>query len=237
MLLIETKNLYKDYVINGGFTEKVLKKINIKINKGEFVSIVGPSGSGKSTLMNIMGCLDKPTSGSCYFDNQNIANLEKNQLAKIRNAKIGFVFQGFNLLYRRNIADNVSMPLVYCNVCYSERFKRAKKMLEAVGLMNVEKLLPNQLSGGMQQRVALARALVNNPDVIFADEPTGNLDTKTSEKMMEIFKKLNKEKKVTVVMVTHNLKIALYSNRIISIKDGMKEFDGSIKEAKMRGFL
>ncbi|MFC1659237.1 ABC transporter ATP-binding protein [Pseudomonadota bacterium] len=237
MSLIKLNSIYKDYTMNGGLIHKVLKDINVEIKEGEFVCIMGPSGSGKSTLMNIMGCLDKPTSGNYHLKNTDIATLNSNKLAKIRSEQIGFVFQGFNLLHRRNIVDNVAMPLVYCNVCYKNRLKQAKKMIKLVGLEGYEFHLPNQLSGGMQQRVAIARALINNPSVIFADEPTGNLDTKTGEEIMNLFQQLNHEKKITIVVVTHESNIASYSNRIIHIKDGIRDFDGSISSAKKEGIL
>jgi len=237
MLVIEAKGVYKDYIMDGGLIQKVLKNINFEVKKGEFVSIMGHSGSGKSTLMNILGCLDKPSAGEYYLNGKNIATLNSNQLAKIRREEIGFVFQGFNLLHKRNILDNVSMPLIYCGVDRSEREKKAEKLLKIVGLEGFEHHHPNQLSGGMQQRVAIARALINNPSVIFADEPTGNLDTKTGDEIMTLFQELNQQKNITVVVVTHEGNIAEYSNRIIRITDGVKEFDGTVEDAKKKELL
>ncbi len=237
MSLIDLKNIYKDYILSGGLVQKVLKGISLKVNNGEFVSIMGPSGSGKSTFMNILGCLDKPTSGDYFLNNENVANLDMNKLAEVRRNQIGFVFQGFNLLQRRNILDNITLPLVYCNSSLEERKERGLEMLKSVGLEKYEYHYPNQLSGGMQQRVAIARALINKPNVVFADEPTGNLDSKTSDEIMKIFQSLNREKHITIVMVTHEADIAEYSNRLIHIKDGIKEFDGSIAEAKKVKFI
>lgn len=237
MPLIHLKNIYKDYILSGGLVQKVLKGISLEVNNGEFVSIMGPSGSGKSTFMNILGCLDKPTSGEYFLNNKNVANLDINELAEIRRNQIGFVFQGFNLLQRRNILDNVTLPLIYCGSIAEERKERGCKILKSVGLENYEYHYPNQLSGGMQQRVAIARALINNPSVVFADEPTGNLDTKTGDEIMRIFQNLNTENKITIVMVTHEADIAEYSKRLIHIKDGVKEFDGTIEGAKQAKFI
>lgn len=237
MPLIDLKNIYKDYILSGGLTQKVLKGINLEVERGEFVSIMGPSGSGKSTFMNILGCLDKPTSGDYFLNNENVANLDMNKLAEIRRNQIGFVFQGFNLLQRRCILDNVTLPLIYCGISAEERKSRGIQILKSVGLEKYEYHHPNQLSGGMQQRVAIARALINNPNVIFADEPTGNLDSKTSDEIMRIFQDLNKEKHITIVMVTHEPDIAEYSKRLVHIKDGVKEFDGTIEEAKKTKFI
>ena len=237
MHLINLKNIYKDYNLSGGLVQKVLKGIDLSVDYGEFVSIMGPSGSGKSTFMNILGCLDKPTSGEYFLNGANVADFSLNKLAEIRRNQIGFVFQGFNLLQRRTILDNVSLPLIYCGIKTEERKERAIEILSSVGLKNYENHYPNQLSGGMQQRVAIARALINNPSVVFADEPTGNLDSKTSDEIMKLFQKLNKERKITIVMVTHEPDIAEYTNRLVFIKDGIKEFDGSIQDAKSAEFL
>ena len=199
---------------------EILKGINLEIAAGEFVAIMGPSGSGKSTLMNILGCLDTPTSGEYILDGENIEHLSGDQLAEIRNRKIGFVFQGFNLLSRTSAIENVELPMVYAGVTDKEREERAAKALDSVGLHERMHHQPNQLSGGQQQRVALARAIVNEAPIIFADEPTGNSDTKMSVEIMDLFTKLNKELHRTIILVTHEEDIALYANRIIKIVDG-----------------
>ncbi len=202
-----------------GVTFQALTDIDLKIKKGEFVAIVGPSGSGKSTLMNILGLLDHPTSGEYLLDGKDVSRLKENTLADIRNKKIGFVFQSFNLLKRTSAIDNVMLPLIYSKVRYSERQERAKKALEQVGLGDKLNSKPNQLSGGQQQRVAIARALVTNPEIILADEPTGNLDSKTGDEVIQIFKKLNKEGR-TIVFITHSNEIAKEAKRTVTIKDG-----------------
>ena len=229
--IIKIEHVYKDYHM-GDMVQHVLKNINLSVHKGEFVSIMGPSGSGKSTFMNILGCLDSPTSGSYYLSGENVANLDQNQLADIRNKYIGFVFQGFNLLNRRTIFDNVTMPMTYANASYDLKRERALKMLEAVKLEKYIDRYPTQISGGMQQRVAIARALINDPTVIFADEPTGNLDTKTSDEIMDIFCELNREMNISIVMVTHEPDIARYTKRLVFIRDGIKEHDCDIDEAR-----
>jgi putative ABC transport system ATP-binding protein len=195
--------------------------VTYTINEGEFVAILGPSGSGKSTMMNIIGCLDKPTSGRYFFEGEEVSKLDKNQLARIRNRKIGFVFQSFNLLARTTALENAELPLVYSNVPGREQAKRALAALELVGLKDRAHHKTNQLSGGEQQRVAIARALLNNPSLILADEPTGNLDTKTSEEIMIIFRKLNDEKKITIVMVTHEADIGAQAKKRIFMRDGV----------------
>lgn len=217
--LIQLKNIHKSYPLDG-FNLEILKGINLEIAAGEFVAIMGPSGSGKSTLMNILGCLDTPTSGEYILDGENIEHLSGDQLAEIRNRKIGFVFQGFNLLSRTSAIENVELPMVYAGVPDKDREERAAKALDSVGLHERMHHQPNQLSGGQQQRVAIARAIVNEAPIIFADEPTGNLDTKMSVEIMDLFTKLNKELHRTIILVTHEEDIALYANRIIKIVDG-----------------
>ena len=217
--LIQLKNIHKSYPLDG-FDLEILKGINLEIAAGEFVAIMGPSGSGKSTLMNILGCLDTPTSGEYILDGENIEHLSGDQLAEIRNRKIGFVFQGFNLLSRTSAIENVELPMVYAGVADEERTERAEKALNSVGLHERMHHQPNQLSGGQQQRVAIARAIINEAPIIFADEPTGNLDTKMSVEIMDLFTKLNKELRRTIILVTHEEDIALYANRIIKIVDG-----------------
>ncbi len=224
MSLIELKDITKSYPLDG-LQLKILKGINLKIEQGDFVAIMGPSGSGKSTLMNILGCLDKPTSGIYHLDGVRVDQLSSDELAEIRNKKIGFVFQGFNLLSRTNALENVELPMVYAKVPSSEREKKAKEALAKVGLKERMFHMPNQLSGGQQQRVAIARAIVNEAPIIFADEPTGNLDTKMSVEIMNLFTKLNEELKRTIILVTHEDDIAHYAKRIIRIVDGEIHFD------------
>ena len=209
----------------------VLKDINFSIEEGEFVAIMGPSGSGKSTLMNTLGCLDTPTSGIYKIGGEVVSGMNDDQLATIRSEKIGFVFQGFNLLMKRTLLDNVSIPLIYAGYGIEAQHIRAKEMLEHVGLGNFIERFPNQISGGMQQRVAIARALVNYPKLILADEPTGNLDTKTSVEIMKLFQELNNEGK-TIVLVTHEPDIAEYAKRLIYIIDGVVHYDGPVSEFK-----
>jgi putative ABC transport system ATP-binding protein len=222
--VIEIKDLVKDYRL-GEVPVHVLKGISFQIERGDFVSIMGPSGSGKSTLMNILGCLDKPTSGTYLLDGISVGNLNRDALAEIRNKKIGFVFQQFNLLARTSAAENVELPLMYTDVPARERHERAMKALLAVGLAGREEHQPSQLSGGQQQRVAIARSLVNDPSIILADEPTGALDSRTSLEIMAIFQRLNREDGITMIVVTHDPDIATYSNRNIHFKDGKLQLD------------
>ena len=231
MSLIELHNIKKSYKLDG-FDLRILKGINLSIEKGEFVAIMGPSGSGKSTLMNILGCLDTPSSGNYILDGQNIEKLSPDELAHIRNQKIGFVFQGFNLLPRTTAIENVELPMVYASVKEEIRKNKAKDALEKVGLKSRMYHLPNQLSGGQQQRVAIARAIVNEAPLIFADEPTGNLDTKMSIEIMKLFTELNKEMGRTISLVTHEEDIAAYADRIIKIVDG--EINSDIKNPQIK---
>jgi putative ABC transport system ATP-binding protein len=217
--VIQLDNITKTYIV--GETEvRALRGVTYAIKEGEFLAILGASGSGKSTMMNIIGCLDKPTSGRYLLDGDDISKFDKNRLARTRNKKIGFVFQTFNLLARTTALENTELPLLYSNVPGKERTQRALVSLAAVGLKGREHHKTNQLSGGEQQRVAIARALLNNPSLILADEPTGNLDSKTSEEIMTIFTNLNKEKGITIVMVTHEHDIGAYANKRIIMKDG-----------------
>ncbi len=217
--LIETRNLVKVY--NSGDVKVVaLNEISLTIDAGSLVAVMGPSGSGKSTLMNILGCLDKPTTGKYFLEGIDIGDLDRDQLAHIRNQKIGFVFQTFNLLARTSALENVELPLIYSGVSAGKRREMALDALHSVGLSGREDHYPNQLSGGEQQRVAIARALVNSPAIILADEPTGNLDTKTSHEIISIFQKLNLEKGITVIIVTHEPDVAAFTRRNIIFRDG-----------------
>ena len=217
--IIEIKDLVKDFQV-GGVSLHVLKGISFEIQRGDFVSIMGPSGSGKSTLMNILGCLDIPTSGSYKLDGISVGELGSDQLAEIRNKKIGFVFQQFNLLARTSATENVELPLLYSATPEAERRERATKALLAVGLAGREEHQPSQLSGGQQQRVAIARSLVNNPRIILADEPTGALDSRIGIEIMAIFQRLNRDEGITMIVVTHDPDIASYGNRKLEFKDG-----------------
>lgn len=218
MSLVKLSKINKIY-LTGEVSFQALKNINLEVEKGEFIAIIGASGSGKSTLMNIIGLLDHPTSGAYILDGQDTSRLKENSLAEIRNKKIGFVFQSFNLLARTSSLDNVAMPLIYAGVSANERKLKAKLALEQVGLGDKLNSNPNQLSGGQQQRVAIARALVTNPEIILADEPTGNLDSQSGLEIMKIFENLHKTGK-TIIMITHEENIARYAKRKIRIKDG-----------------
>ncbi len=219
MALIETENLYKTYDL-GQSPVHALDGVSLSVEQGEFVAIMGPSGSGKSTFMNVVGCLDKPSSGAYRLDGIDIGTLTSDALADIRSQKIGFVFQVFNLLPRADALENVELPMIYNGIPAAQRRRRALDALKSMGLEGREHHHPNQLSGGQQQRVAIARALVNEAPLILADEPTGNLDTKTSIEIMELFVKLNSESGITVILVTHEPDIAAYSKRIIRFLDG-----------------
>jgi len=222
-MIIKTENLTKDYE-TGTQVVSALKGINLSVEKGEFLSIMGPSGSGKTTLMNIIGCLDSPTNGSYYLNNKQVSKLDDDELAQIRNEEIGFVFQSFHLLARNTAFDNVMLPLKYAGVNKEEATKRSNDVLDLVGLSSRSKHTPAELSGGQQQRVAIARALVNKPSILFADEPTGNLDSKTGEDVMKIFKDLNQNGQ-TIILITHEDSVAKQSNRIITIMDGLIKSD------------
>lgn len=230
--VLEFKNITKDYVTEGGITQKVLKNISFGVKKSEFLSIMGPSGSGKTTCMNIIGCLDYPTSGQYLLNGQDVSKLTSDDLAMIRNETLGFVFQNFNLLGKRNLIDNVALPLVYRGIKEKTRVEIAKEYLSKVKLKGYENYLPGQLSGGMKQRVAIARALIGEPKIILADEPTGNLDTKTGYEILELFAELNEKLGITIIMITHEPDIAAKSKRCIHIKDGVIEKDEIFKRGE-----
>lgn len=231
MSVIVIKDVCKTYTMAGGMSQSVLKHVNLKVEKGEFVAIMGPSGAGKSTFMNILGCLDRPTSGAYVLGGKEVSSMNDDELARVRNKMLGFIFQGFNLLMRRTLVDNVALPLIYANdIAPQERKKRAESLLEMVGLKGFTDRYPNQISGGMQQRVAIARALVNDPELILADEPTGNLDSKTSDEIMLFLQKLNRERGITIVLVTHEPDVAAYAQRLVRIVDGQIAYDGAVKE-------
>lgn len=231
MSVIVIKDVCKTYTMAGGMSQSVLKHVDLKVEKGEFVAIMGPSGAGKSTFMNILGCLDRPTSGAYVLGGKEVSAMNDDELARVRNKMLGFIFQGFNLLMRRTLVDNVALPLIYANdIAPQERKKRAESLLEMVGLKGFTDRYPNQISGGMQQRVAIARALVNDPELILADEPTGNLDSKTSDEIMLFLQKLNRERGITIVLVTHEPDVAAYAQRLVRIVDGQIAYDGAVKE-------
>jgi putative ABC transport system ATP-binding protein len=217
--VIELEHIHKTYTM-GDVQVHALRGATLTIREGEFVAIMGASGSGKSTTMNILGCLDRPTKGTYILDGQDVSEMSKDERADIRSRKIGFVFQGFNLLSRTSALENVELPMLYAGVNAADRHRRAMESLSAVGLAGREQNHPNQLSGGQQQRVAIARSLVNDPALILADEPTGNLDSRTSVEVMEIFQRLNRERGITLVLVTHEPDIAQYAQRVVVFKDG-----------------
>lgn len=219
MSLIEIKNLIKTYE-TGETSFNALDDVSLSIDSGEFVAIMGASGSGKSTFMNMLGCLDKPTSGSYFLDGIDVMKLNSDELSQIRNLKLGFVFQGFNLIPRTSALENVEMPMIYKGIEHNERIILAKEALKIVGLEDREQHFSNQMSGGQQQRVAIARAIVNDAPIILADEPTGNLDTKTSVEVMNFFVELNEKRKKTIILVTHEADIAAYAKRVVRFKDG-----------------
>ena len=226
--LIKITNIKRDFVL-GNEIVYVLKGIDLEINKGEYVALMGPSGSGKSTLMNLLGCLDTPTSGNYILNGKDVSQMKDDELAGIRNKEIGFVFQTFNLLPRTTALDNVALPMIYAGYSKSERMARATEVLTQVGLADRMDHEPNQLSGGQRQRVAVARALVNKPSIILADEPTGNLDSKTSVEIMNLFNEIHANGN-TVILVTHEEDIAAYAHRIIRLRDGLIESDNINKE-------
>jgi putative ABC transport system ATP-binding protein len=229
--VIQLDHIHKTYTM-GDVAVHALRGVSLTINEGEFVAIMGASGSGKSTMMNIIGCLDRPTRGTYMLAGQDVSELSKDERADIRCQKLGFVFQGFNLLSRTSALENVELPMLYAGASAAERDRRAKEALAAVGLAGREQNHPNQLSGGQQQRVAVARALVNDPALILADEPTGNLDSRTSVEVMEIFQRLNRERGITLVLVTHEPDIAHYAQRVVVFKDGKIRKDYLIEDQR-----
>ncbi|MDP1633242.1 MAG: ABC transporter ATP-binding protein [Gallionellaceae bacterium] len=231
--VIRIEGLHKSYETSAGLFP-ALKDVSLAIAPGEFVAIMGPSGSGKSTFMNILGCLDRPSAGRYVLDGLNVSEMDKDKLAGLRNRTIGFVFQGFNLLQRMSLQDNVALPLIYCGVERAERQERAREMLAKVGLEKYFDSMPNKISGGQQQRVAIARALVNRPRLILADEPTGNLDSHTSAEIMALFESLNRES-ITIVLVTHEMDIAQHAQRQIRFFDGRVVSDELTQEAQHDG--
>jgi putative ABC transport system ATP-binding protein len=235
MAAISVEDLTKTYVV-GEVEVRALRGVTLDVPQGQFLAVTGPSGSGKSTFMHILGCLDRPTSGRYLLDGRDVSRLSKDDLAEVRNRKIGFVFQGFNLLARTTALDNVELPLLYnqkSRLKTPERHRRARAALDAVGLGERYHHMPNQLSGGQQQRVAIARALINEPSIILADEPTGNLDSRTSIEVMEIFQRLNSERGITVLLITHEREIAEYAERLIAFRDGRVVSDQPIAHRRV----
>ena len=230
-VVIRLERVHKIYPM-GDFEVHALRGISLEIRRGEFVAIMGPSGSGKSTMMNIIGCLDHPTRGQYFLDGVDVSTVNKSGLADIRNKNVGFVFQSFNLVPRTSALENVELPLIYAGVSAGERVRRAREALAVVGLAGRELNMPNQLSGGQQQRVALARALVNNPSIVLADEPTGALDTRTSTEVMEIFQRLNRERNLTLIIVTHEPDIAQFADRVIQFRDGRVRSDIPVEDRR-----
>ena len=236
-LVMSVRDLTKTYIV-GEVEVKALRGASLDVRHGEFLCVTGPSGSGKSTFMHIVGCLDRPTSGQYLLDGKDVSRLSRDELAIIRNKKIGFVFQGFNLLSRTTALDNVELPLLYnggSGMKSSERHRRAREVLEIVGLGQRMDHYPKQLSGGQQQRVAIARALINEPSILLADEPTGNLDTRTSIEVMDIFQRLNIERGITVVLITHEVDIAEHGTRIVRFRDGRIQTDQKVPKRRMAG--
>jgi putative ABC transport system ATP-binding protein len=232
--LIETDRLTKTYKL-GDVTVNALQGVSLTIERGSFVAVMGASGSGKSTLMNLLGCLDRPTSGRYWLDGIPVEGLDRDQLAEIRNQKIGFVFQSFNLLARMSATENVELPLLYSSVDTGDADERARRVLALVGLAGREHSLPTQLSGGQQQRIAIARALINAPEILLADEPTGQLDSRTSAEIMDIFQQLNRTHGITVIVVTHSDEVAAFANRIITFRDGQIVSDSTTSTSHADG--
>jgi putative ABC transport system ATP-binding protein len=234
MPVISVRNLVKTYTV-GEVVVRALRGCDFDVEAGEFIAVTGPSGSGKSTLMHILGCLDRPTSGQYFLDGKDVSRMSKDELAAVRNKKIGFVFQGFNLLSRTTALDNVELPLLYnggSRMKAAERHRRAMEALKIVGLGDRFHHFPNQLSGGQQQRVAIARSLINEPSIILADEPTGNLDTRTSIEVMDIFQRLNRERGITIVLITHEMDIAEHGTRLVKFRDGRIQVDQKITKRR-----